>query len=222
MKLSIVPLTLLKVSSSSAFSWPQAPLRGPRKKKKLSSPPKSKRKKKGASSPVPAAEARCQEAADPCAAWCGVTCRAGRVAELRLSGLRRTRAGARRAAFAVDPLRGLTCLFFHDCFVNGCDASVLLDDDGGEKGAGPNAGSLRGYEVVDAAKAAAEAACPGTASCADVLALAACDAVSLLGPLVERACRPLDARAANRDASPGPACPPSSPHFGPRACRRAT
>ncbi|TKV91088.1 hypothetical protein SEVIR_9G072400v4 [Setaria viridis] len=48
--------------------------------------------------------------ADPCAAWRGVTCRAGRVAELRLSGLRRTRAGARSAAFAVDPLRGLTAL----------------------------------------------------------------------------------------------------------------
>ncbi|PAN44782.1 hypothetical protein PAHAL_9G069800 [Panicum hallii] len=48
--------------------------------------------------------------ADPCAAWRGVTCRAGRVVELRLSGLRRTRAGARRAAFAVDPLRGLTAL----------------------------------------------------------------------------------------------------------------
>ena len=31
-------------------------------KKKLSLPPKRKRKKKGASSPVPAAEARCQEA----------------------------------------------------------------------------------------------------------------------------------------------------------------
>ncbi|KAL6893986.1 hypothetical protein ACP4OV_008084 [Aristida adscensionis] len=48
--------------------------------------------------------------ADPCASWRGVTCRGGRVAELRLGGLRRTRAGARRAAFAVDPLRGLTAL----------------------------------------------------------------------------------------------------------------
>ncbi|KAJ1293401.1 hypothetical protein BS78_01G065200 [Paspalum vaginatum] len=47
--------------------------------------------------------------ADPCA-WAGVVCRAGRVAELRLAGLRRTRAGARAAAFAVDPLRALTAL----------------------------------------------------------------------------------------------------------------
>ncbi|CAD6214783.1 unnamed protein product [Miscanthus lutarioriparius] len=48
--------------------------------------------------------------ADPCVFWSGVACRAGRVTELRLSGLRRTRAGARRAAFAVDQLRRLTAL----------------------------------------------------------------------------------------------------------------
>ncbi|XP_037443586.1 probable LRR receptor-like serine/threonine-protein kinase At2g16250 [Triticum dicoccoides] len=48
--------------------------------------------------------------ADPCAAWAGVACRAGRVARVRLGGLRRTRAGARSAAFAVDALRGLGAL----------------------------------------------------------------------------------------------------------------
>ncbi|TVU44792.1 hypothetical protein EJB05_04248, partial [Eragrostis curvula] len=48
--------------------------------------------------------------ADPCSHWTGVRCRAGRVAELRLAGVRRTRAGARRASFSVDPLRGLTAL----------------------------------------------------------------------------------------------------------------
>jgi hypothetical protein len=49
---------------------------------------------------------------DPCAFWSGVACCAGRVVELRLSGLRRTRAGARRAAFAVDQhqLRRVTAL----------------------------------------------------------------------------------------------------------------
>uniref|UniRef100_A0ACD6A9Q2 Uncharacterized protein n=1 Tax=Avena sativa TaxID=4498 RepID=A0ACD6A9Q2_AVESA len=48
--------------------------------------------------------------ADPCAAWAGVACSAGRVAGIRLAGLRRTRAGARTASFAVDALRGLAAL----------------------------------------------------------------------------------------------------------------
>ncbi|CAM0903953.1 unnamed protein product [Alopecurus aequalis] len=75
-------------------------------------------------------------------------------------------------------------LFFHDCFVEGCDASVLLDDTpgfAGEKTAAPNVNSLRGYEVIDAIKAEAEASCKATVSCADIVALAARDAVTQLG-----------------------------------------
>ncbi|CAF2357571.1 hypothetical protein BRARA_J02555 [Brassica rapa] len=75
-------------------------------------------------------------------------------------------------------------LHFHDCFVNGCDASILLDDSGSiqsEKNAGPNANSARGFNVVDNIKTALENACPGVVSCSDVLALASEASVSLSG-----------------------------------------
>ena len=74
-------------------------------------------------------------------------------------------------------------LLFHDCFVRGCDASVLIAPTprySSERAAIPNY-ALRGFGAVDAAKRALEAACPGAVSCADALALAARDAVELLG-----------------------------------------
>ncbi|XP_074269875.1 peroxidase 20 [Silene latifolia] len=75
-------------------------------------------------------------------------------------------------------------LHFHDCFVQGCDGSVLLDNQGAivsEKLATPNLNSLRGFDVVDEIKAAVEEACPLTVSCADILAIAARDSVVLRG-----------------------------------------
>ncbi|KAL2500283.1 Peroxidase 52 [Forsythia ovata] len=75
-------------------------------------------------------------------------------------------------------------LHFHDCFVNGCDASVLLDDTAnftGEQNAGPNVNSLRGLDVIDTIKSQVEKLCPATVSCADILSVAARDSVVALG-----------------------------------------
>ncbi|CAO2207846.1 unnamed protein product [Urochloa humidicola] len=83
---------------------------------------------------------------------------------------------AQVAANPALPAR-LLRLHFHDCFVKGCDASILLDVAQSEKTAGPNL-SVGGYEVIDAIKTQLEQTCPGVVSCADIVALAARDAVS--------------------------------------------
>ncbi|XP_057825247.2 cationic peroxidase 1-like [Cryptomeria japonica] len=91
-----------------------------------------------------------------------------------------TAAVAKEKRMAASLLR----LHFHDCFVNGCDGSILLDDTStvtGEKTAAPNANSVKGYDVIDTIKSQLEAVCSGVVSCADIVTIAARDSVVLLG-----------------------------------------
>ncbi|XP_059278765.1 peroxidase 57-like [Lycium ferocissimum] len=71
-------------------------------------------------------------------------------------------------------------LFFHDCFVKGCDGSILLDKTPSgaevEKLSGTNGVTVRGYELIDEVKAELEQTCPGIVSCSDTLAYLSRDA----------------------------------------------
>ncbi|KAF3673993.1 hypothetical protein T459_27804 [Capsicum annuum] len=76
-------------------------------------------------------------------------------------------------------------LLFHDCFVNGCDASLLLDQtpsgERTEKLANSNGLTVRGFYLIDQIKAELEAECPGIVSCADLLVYLARDAFVVSG-----------------------------------------
>ncbi|TVU24050.1 hypothetical protein EJB05_26444, partial [Eragrostis curvula] len=77
----------------------------------------------------------------------------------------------------------LVRLIFHDCFVRGCDGSVLLDksydNPHPEKEAPVNIG-LAAFDLLEEIKAAVECRCPGVVSCSDILIYAARDAASFL------------------------------------------
>ncbi|KAG8067074.1 hypothetical protein GUJ93_ZPchr0005g14674 [Zizania palustris] len=76
----------------------------------------------------------------------------------------------------------LVRLVFHDCWVNGCDGSVLLDktpysiNNGGTEKAAVNNIGLAGFDVIDVIKAKLGAA----VSCADIVVLAGRDAAAIL------------------------------------------
>ncbi|KAL5996468.1 hypothetical protein ACLOJK_026547 [Asimina triloba] len=90
------------------------------------------------------------------------------------------------SVFISDPTTpaALLRLLFHDCQVQGCDASILLDDNGGNRSSemvsARNFG-VRGRESIGMIKSMLEVACPLTVSCADIIALAAREAVAASG-----------------------------------------
>ncbi|XP_050204358.1 peroxidase 51-like [Mercurialis annua] len=78
-------------------------------------------------------------------------------------------------------------LFFHDCFVQGCDASVIVASTSNNKAEKDHPDNLSlagdGFDTVVKAKAAVDAVagCRNKVSCADILAMATRDVIALSG-----------------------------------------
>ncbi|XP_020251930.1 peroxidase 29-like [Asparagus officinalis] len=89
--------------------------------------------------------------------------------------------------FFTDPRSpaGFLRLLFHDCQVQGCDASILLETDynkgiTSELLSSRNFG-IRNIDSIAKIKSIVEEFCPGQVSCADIIALAAREAVAYSG-----------------------------------------
>lgn len=72
-------------------------------------------------------------------------------------------------------LLSYTCVY-----LQGCDASILLNHQGSERRAFAS-NTLRGFQVIDDIKAELERQCPKTVSCADILTAATRDATIIAG-----------------------------------------
>ncbi|KAJ0025926.1 hypothetical protein Pint_07889 [Pistacia integerrima] len=85
----------------------------------------------------------------------------------------------------IGQAAGLLRLHFHDCFVQGCDASVLLDGSASgpsEQDAPPNLSlRARAFEIIDDLRDRVHKECGRVVSCADIVAIAARDSVVLSG-----------------------------------------
>ncbi|XP_030512437.1 peroxidase 21-like [Rhodamnia argentea] len=87
---------------------------------------------------------------------------------------------------AISWIRNL----FHDCMVQSCDASLLLESKRGKGIVSEQSSSrsigMRNFKYVTKIKEALEKECPTTVSCADIIALSARDGIVLLGgPRIE-------------------------------------
>ncbi|PSS31699.1 Peroxidase [Actinidia chinensis var. chinensis] len=85
----------------------------------------------------------------------------------------------------ISQAAGLLRLHFHDCFVQGCEGSVLLDGSASgpsEQDAPPNL-TLReqAFKIIDDLRARVHKKCGPVVSCSDITALTARDAVFLSG-----------------------------------------
>ncbi|XP_078175191.1 peroxidase 45-like [Carex rostrata] len=96
--------------------------------------------------------------------------------------------GAVRGMMASSPIAAAATLrlFFHDCFATGCDASIMITNPSNDdERHNPENQFLRvdGYNTIIQAKNAVDAdpQCTNKVSCADIIALAARDAVLLSG-----------------------------------------
>ncbi|MBA0850436.1 hypothetical protein Goshw_029757, partial [Gossypium schwendimanii] len=93
-------------------------------------------------------------------------------------------------------------VFFHDCFVNGCDSSMLIASNAfnkSERDANVNL-SVAGdaFDLITRVKTALELECPGVVSCSDILAVSARDLVVMVGgPFYEVVLGRKDSRESN-------------------------
>lgn len=74
------------------------------------------------------------------------------------------------------------------CFINhvlnivmqGCDGSILVDNGEQSESLAAEHLGVEGFEVIDLAKSKVQAVCEGVVSCADIVALVARDAISVV------------------------------------------
>eukprot|EP01018_Ginkgo_biloba_P007562 Gb_11098 [translate_table: standard] len=89
----------------------------------------------------------------------------------------------RKQAANPTTAAGTLRIFFHDCFVEGCDASVLIRSTPNNKAERDAEINLSlpgdGFDAITRAKTAVEAKCPGIVSCADIISITTRDLILL-------------------------------------------